>query len=316
MGKLDNLRKATGANVAESMGKGVLRPAVTHGASTAPSAPDRWTGVERLSGAQRIPLDRIERDPAQPRETFSETELAELTESVRARGILQPIRVRWSEEQGTYIVIAGERRLRAARAAGLPDAPCVIHEAPLSDSEVLLDQLAENMIRLDLEPIEQAKAFKRLMDSQGWSARRLADELHIDHDKINRAVRLLDLPEPVQESVAEGRLAPSTAFELSKLDDAEAQSRVAARAVSEKLSRSDVVEAVRQVSDRPRTSDKGRGVSKGKSRSRKPTSRTFRTPSARVTVENHRGLDSSAILSALETAADQLRAELDQADAA
>ena len=165
MSKLDELRRATGGNVAESMGKGVPRAAPTHGASAAVGT-DRWTGVERLAGAQRIPVDRIARDPAQPREVFAEVELAELTESIRARGILQPIRVRWDEGMRTYVIIAGERRFRAAQAAGLRDVPTVVQDGPMSDSDILLDQLAENLIRLDLEPIEQARAFKRLMDAE------------------------------------------------------------------------------------------------------------------------------------------------------
>src|SRR5438067_1532706 len=105
MGKLDELRRDAGANVAESMGKGVARAGATHDAS--PPAADRWAGVERLTGAQRIEVGRIVRDPSQPRESFDDAELAELTESIRARGVLQPIRVRWSEEQGMYVVIAG-----------------------------------------------------------------------------------------------------------------------------------------------------------------------------------------------------------------
>lgn len=302
MSKLDELRKATGSNVAESMGKGVARSAVPHGASPAASGPDRWAGVERLTGAQRIAVDRIERDPTQPREEFKAAELAELTESIRARGVLQPIRVRWDEGRGMYVVIAGERRLRAAKVAGLADVPCVVQDTPLSEADRLLDQLAENMIRLDLEPIEQANAFKRLMDSQGWSARRLAEALHIDHDKVNRAVRLLDLAPTVQESVAAGAIAPTTAFELSKLEDPTEQEAIAARVVSEGLSRTEAAEAVRRAEGRP----KGRGA-KPKSKARKVTSRTIRTAAGRVTVENARGLDDALVAAALEQALASLR---------
>ena len=279
-----------------------------------PAGSDRWAGVERLAGAQRIPVDRIERDPDQPRETFDAAELAELTASIRARGVLQPIRVRWDENRGVYLVIAGERRLRAARAAGLADVPCVVQEAPLSAAEVLLDQLAENLIRLDLEPIEQARAFQRLMDSQGWSARRLAEELHIDHDKVNRAVRLLELPAAVQEAVADGQLAPSTAFELSKLEDDAEREAVARRVVAEGLSRGDVAATVRQATGgRPRDRSKGRGGTGSKPG--KVTSRTLRTPAGpRVTVELSRGLTPERIVQALEQALEQARGELAPAD--
>jgi ParB family chromosome partitioning protein len=304
MSKLDALRSATGANVAESTGRGVAR-AVTHGASTTGGGPDRWAGLTRISGAQRIPLDRIIPDPAQPRTEFEEAELIELAESIRARGILQPIRVRWDEGQGMYVIIAGERRLRAARRAGCPDAPCVIHDGPLTESEVLLDQLAENLVRLDLRPIETARAFKRLMDGNGWSARRLAEELHIDHDKVNRAVKLLDLPESVQASVATGAIAPSTAVELAKIDDAEAQQAVAARVVAEGLSRDQVAASVRR---RP----KGRAA-----KPRKVTTRTIRTGvGIRVTLEGRRGLDVETMLAALAEVAARIKAESVGAEAA
>lgn len=309
MSKLDGLRRATGGNVAESMGKGVTRSSLTHGAST-PEGKDRWTGVERLAGAQRIPVERIARDPAQPREVFAELELAELTESIRTRGILQPIRVRWDEGMGTYVIIAGERRFRAAHAAGLRDVPAVVHDGPMSDSDILLDQLAENLIRLDLEPIEQARAFQRLMDANGWSARRLAEVLHIDHDKVNRAVRLLELPASVQEAVAGGAISPTVAYEVSKLADPRMQAEVARLAVAEGLNRLDVVEAVRARSSK---AGKGRG---GKAKPR-PTSVTIRTRYGKVMVENHRGVDDSIILAALDEATATFRAKLvDQTDAA
>lgn len=304
MSKLDELRRATGGNVAESMGKGVARPGPTHGASPPPSGADRWSGVERLAGAQRVPVDRIGRDPSQPREVFAEAELAELADSIRERGILQPIRVRWDEGRGMYVVIAGERRYRAATMAGLAVVPCVVEDAPMTDSEILLDQLAENIVRLDLEPIEQAKAFKRLMDANDWSARRLAEALHIDHDKVNRAVRLLALPAAIQDAVAVGEMAPTTAFELTKLADPEAQADVAARVVAEGLNRAEVVEAVREQATRSPRSGKGRGA---KAKPRKTTA-TIRTAAGKVTVENRRGVDDETLEAALVEALGTIRA--------
>lgn len=307
MSKLDKLRAQTGGNVAESMGRGVASAPLTHGASP-PVAVDRWTGVERLTGAQRIAVNRIVRDPAQPRETFPAAELSELAESIRARGILQPIRVRWNEGAGVYVIVAGERRFRASQLAGLAEIPCVVTDAPATESEILLDQLAENLIRLDLEPIEQAKAFRRLMDLNDWSARRLAEALSIDHDKVNRAVRLLELPDAVQEAVAVGELAPATAYEVSKLDDPAEQAEVAALAVSGGLNRADVVQVVRQISGK---SSKGRGA-KGKPRK---TSATMRTPNGvKITLEHRKGLDSATIRAALQHALATLGD--DQAEAA
>jgi ParB family chromosome partitioning protein len=303
MSKLDELRRAAGSNVSESMGKGVSRSHVTHGASAPPSV-DRWAGVDRLAGAQRIAVDRIVRDPSQPREAFDEAELAELAESIRDRGVLQPIRVRWDEAMGSYVVIAGERRFRASRAAGLDSVPCVIHDAPMTESEILLDQLAENLVRLDLQPIEQARSFRRLMDANEWSARRLAEALHIDHDKVNRAVRLLDLPEPVRDAVASGGLAPSTAFELTKLEDAAAQAEVAERVVAERLSRAETIEAVKRAAP---TRKAGAAKGRGGSKSSKPIVKSFRRPDGKVTVELRKGIGPEAIEAMLASILQELR---------
>ncbi len=306
MGKLDELRRATGSNVAESMGKGVARSPMTHGASVSGQA-DRWTGVERLAGAQRIAVDRIIRDPSQPREIFPAAELQELADSIRARGVLQPIRVRWDEGQSMYVVIAGERRLRASALAGLAEVPCVVHDGAISESDLLLDQLAENLVRLDLQPIEQAKAFRRLMDANGWSARRLAEELHIDHDKVNRSIRLLNLPEDIQEAVADGAIAPTSAFEITKIEDPEIQAEVASLAVAGNLTRSEVAETVR--AHTPRSSAKN-----GKGRASKPklkTSVILRTAlGSKITIENRKGLDDQAIHAALTDAINQIAARL------
>jgi ParB family chromosome partitioning protein len=324
MGKLDELRRGAGANVAESMSKGLVRPGATHGATPPPPAgPDRWAGLERLSGAQTIPLDRIVRDEAQPREVFDEAELAELAASIGARGVLQPIRVRWDEGQGMYVVIAGERRLRAARMAGRPDLPCVVQDGPLSEAELLLDQLAENIIRLDLQPIEQARAFKRLMDANAWSARRLAEELHVDHDKISRAIKVLRLPEDVQEQVASHHLAPSTAAEIARLPDAETQRTLARQAVAEGLSRDQVAEEVRkateQTQDEPTPeSGKGKGKGKGKAKgrgakagTREVTTEVIRTSvGPRITLDYKKGLTPELTAAALREAAARAEAAM------
>ena len=104
--------------------------------------------------------------------------------------------------------------------------------------------MAENIIRADLQPVEQAKAFRRLMDLNGWSARQLARELHIADANIVRALALLDLPKSVQEQVEAGRLAPSVAYEVSRLDNPEEQVALAERIVTEKLTRDQAVAAV------------------------------------------------------------------------
>lgn len=246
MSKLDELRRGAGGNATESMGGRAL-----HGRSTPPpparSTVDRsrYQGLERLKGGNEIPVDRLARDPSQPREIFDEAALQELVESIESLGVLQPIRVRWDEELGMYVIIAGERRFRAAKMAGLKAVPCVVQEGELTESQRLIEQLAENIIRADLQPVEQAKAFRRLMELNGWSARQLAREMHIADANIVRALALLELPEGVQDEVEAGRLAPSVAYEVSRLESPEEQAKLAHRVVAEKMTRDQVADVVK-----------------------------------------------------------------------
>jgi len=307
MGKLDDLRRVAGDNVDESMGVGrTIRrdlPAAPPG-----GAPARWQGVAKSRNAAEVPVDRIGPDPDQPRDDFDADALARLAESLRTRGQLQPIRVRWDESAGRYIIVCGERRWRAARMAGLATVTAIIADEPLGPGELLALQLVENALREDLKPIEQARAFRALMDRNDWTVSQVARELAIDHSNVSRALALLDLPAAVQDQVERGALPPATAYEVSKLADPAAQAEVAARVVAEGLSRADTVAAVRQVVHGARRS-KGRGETKGKGR--KVTSRTLRTPDGyRVTVEHRKGVEPPAILAALLAAVDQIKAEL------
>src|SRR5262249_1301621 len=193
MGKLDELRRGAGGNAVESMGSRDRReasPAPDPAGRSTVEKP-RYQGLERLKGANEIPIDRLTRDPSQPREIFDEASLQELVESIESLGVLQPVRVRWDEELAMYVIIAGERRLRAAKMAGMKTIPCVVQEGELTESQRLIEQLAENIIRADLQPVEQAKAFRRLMDLNGWSARQLAREMHIADANVVRALALL-----------------------------------------------------------------------------------------------------------------------------
>jgi ParB family transcriptional regulator, chromosome partitioning protein len=249
MGKLDELLQTTGANIDESMGAGRRRPGVMHSAT--PSVPDRLAGISRSKDAAEIPTAKIDRDPDQPREEFDEESLARLAESLKARGQLQPIRVRWDEGRGVYVIVCGERRWRAARMAELSTMSCVIVDRPIEAGELLAIQLIENCLREDLRPIEQAKAYRSLMQANGWSGNQLARELSINQSNVARALALLDLPELVQAKVEQGALTPSVAYEVSKLDDPEQQREVAEKAVAEKLTRAEVVAEIRQHQSKP-----------------------------------------------------------------
>lgn len=303
MGKLDDLRRAAGANVVESASRREL-PAT---AATLPSlASARLAGTSRSKQALEIEVSRIAPDPAQPREEFDQAALERLAESLRTRGQLQPVRVRWAEEQGVYVLVCGERRWRAARMAGLATLTCIVAEGVPNAGELLALQLIENCVREDLAPIEQAKAYRTLMDRMEWSGNRLAQELGINQTSVVHALALLELPATVQERVESGELAPSTAYQISKVPDPETQAELAERVVNEGLTRSETVKAVQ------RAKPKGRGA-KGKVVPRKVTERLFRTAAARVTIENRKGLDASTIVAALAEALDAARSELDQA---
>jgi ParB family chromosome partitioning protein len=248
MGKLDALTKAGGSNVAESMGAGgTSGPPPGMDPSLARRMPARLEGVARDKEAARIAIDRIVRDPGQPREEFDEESLRRLADSLRQRGQLQPIRVRWDDEQGKYVILIGERRWRAAQMAGLSSLSCIIVEGELSDVERLSIQLVENALREDLRPIEQAKAYQTLMESHGWSGNQLAKELHIAQASVAKALALLDLPQQIQDQVDRGALAASVAYEVSKLPADEQRIELAEAAVNEKLTRSEVAEAVKAV---------------------------------------------------------------------
>jgi ParB family chromosome partitioning protein len=303
MGKLDELLKNGGANIAESMGVGLERGEKATQTSTAPA---RWQGVIKSKNAVEVPLDKIVPDPDQPREEFEPESLERLAESLESRGQLQPIRVRWDEAQNRYVLICGERRWRAARLAGLATMSCVVSEGPIDSGELLALQLIENCLREDLRPIEQAKAFKTLMDKHGWSGNQAAKSLGIAQPTVVRALALLELPEPVQEQVEQGTLPAATAYEIGKVDNAAIQQELAERVVSEGLSRTEAMEAVRVAAKRaPSSLGKGRGAGRGK---KVPTSRTFKAAGCKVTVEHRKGVDDEVLAAALREILDQVEA--------
>jgi ParB family chromosome partitioning protein len=247
MGKLEELSRLTAGNVQDSLGIGrPSRPAESPTPAAAPSAPARWQGVTKSKNAIEIPLEKIVADPGQPREAFDEEALGRLAESLRTKGQLQPIRVRWDEGSEKYMILVGERRYRAARMAGLPSLSAVVVEGDLPPADRLAIQLVENCLREDLKPIEQAKAYRALMEGNGWSARQVARELSIDHTGVARALALLTLPGDVQEAVEAGQIAPRTAYELTKLDDPAEQAEAAREAAAGRLKRDDLAERTRK----------------------------------------------------------------------
>jgi ParB family transcriptional regulator, chromosome partitioning protein len=246
MGKLDELMKHQ-SNMDASLGVGYVTGNTPPGMSLdqARRVPARLQGVAKSKNTIDIPVEKIEADPDQPREEFEPEALGRLADSLKAKGQLQPIRVRWDEGREAYVIIMGERRWRAAVMAGLPVMTCVVHEGALDPGEQLAIQLVENALREDLRPVEQAKAYRRLMETHGWSGNRLAKELAIDQASVSRALSLLELPDAVQAKVDSGALPSRTAYEIGKLADASEQIALAERAAAGEISREQVQATVK-----------------------------------------------------------------------
>ncbi len=244
MSKRDELTRTLGGNVAESMGQHGGLAAAVAGTRALPS---HLQGVTRSKDAARIAVDRIVADSDQPRTEFDPDALARLADSLRTRGQLQPIRVRWSAEQGAYVVIVGERRWRAARMANLATLECIIEEREIPSDELLGLQLVENCLRDDLKPVEQARAYRRLLDARGWTMTQLAAELSLHQTTVSRSLALLELPESVQVQVEQGGLPPSVAAEIAKLERPEDQVAVASAVEEQGLARDEVAELVKAV---------------------------------------------------------------------
>jgi ParB family chromosome partitioning protein len=149
-----------------------------------------------------IGVDQVAPNPNQPRKSFESSSLNELAASIRASGVIQPIIVR---QTGTgYQLIAGERRWRAARQAGLDRIPAIVREA--SDAESLELALVENLLREDLNPMEEAEAYRHLLDQFGWTQEQLAQRIGRDRTSIANSLRLLRLPDEIQSDLRGGRL--------------------------------------------------------------------------------------------------------------
>jgi len=166
--------------------------------------------VERDVEFLRLPVDRIRTSPFQPRRTFSPDDLRELVDSIREKGILQPVLVR-PTPQG-YELVAGERRLRAAQAAGVETVPAVVRK--LSDREALETTIVENIQRADLNAIELAEGYQRLAHEFSLSQEEIARRVGKDRVTVANLLRLLKLPSPVKQAVVDGRLSAGHARAL------------------------------------------------------------------------------------------------------
>jgi ParB family chromosome partitioning protein len=201
----------------------------------------------------KLPIDAIHPNPMQPRVVFQPDRLEELAVSIRANGVIQPLIVR--HHQGQYQLIAGERRWRASKLAGLTDVPVVIQE--VADPLLLELALIENIQREDLNAIETAHAYERLGRELGLSQEEIGRRTGKDRTSITNALRLLKLPTEVQLLLAEHRLSMGHARAVLGLPTAEQQIEVAEKAAAQGLSVRQVEALVQDLtSDRPRTGHK------------------------------------------------------------
>jgi ParB family transcriptional regulator, chromosome partitioning protein len=248
----------------KALGRGLA--ALIPGAPSPVSPPAAGPALARATesrgdGTRAIAIEDVYPSTAQPRKSFDDARLEELAASIRTQGIIQPLVVRM-RAGGGYELIAGERRWRAAQKAGLHEVPAVIRDvAPAQAFEMAL---VENLQREDLNPIEEAAGYERLVAEFGYTQEKLADRVGKERSTVANALRLLRLPDNVRGLVAQGRLSMGHARALLGLESADAMERLARRTVAQDLSVRKVEELVR----RERTPSAGGASQSGAAASR------------------------------------------------
>jgi ParB family chromosome partitioning protein len=255
---------AAGATAAGSKKTAVRKPAVSKSSSAAATAAAADTGEQlafdstpeqrdqgsvelvEVPGVRfaEIPVTDIHPNRKQPRSVFDEDDMAELVHSVREIGVLQPIVVRTSTEEGgePYELVMGERRWRAVQAAGLETIPAIVRDT--TDDDLLRDALLENLHRSQLNPLEEAAAYQQLLEDFGTTHEQLADRIGRSRPQVSNTLRLLKLPPLVQRRVAANVISAGHARALLALPDAAAMERLAQKIVSEGMSVRATEEAV------------------------------------------------------------------------
>lgn len=190
------------------------------------------TAASNNDAANMVSLSEIHPNPNQPRTHFNETELEELSESIRAHGVLQPLLVR--KDGDGYEIIAGERRYQASKIAGLEEVPVVIKD--VDDQEMLQLALIENLQRSDLNPIEEAKGYRQLIKASGMTQEALSKAVSKSRSTITNSLRLLDLPQRVQDLLFESKLTAGHARAILAVPFEEQRIKLAEKVVAEGLS--------------------------------------------------------------------------------
>lgn len=188
--------------------------------------------ASKAASETKLPIEDIVPNPNQPRIHFNETELRELSESIQEHGVLQPLLVR--KHGNGYEIIAGERRYQASKLAGLEELPVIIKD--VNDEEMLALALIENLQRSDLNPVEEAKGYRQLIDASGMTQEALSKAVSKSRSAITNSLRLLDLPEVVQQMIFEGKLTAGHARAILAVPYEDARIRLAEKVVAEGLS--------------------------------------------------------------------------------
>lgn len=178
-----------------------------------------------------LPIASIVTNPDQPRKSFDETQLSELSDSIKQNGVLQPILVRKKGDK--YEIVAGERRYQASKFAGLKEIPAIVRE--IDDAEVFQLALIENLQRSDLTPIEEARGYRQLLDTKGLTQEGLAKILSKSRSAIANTLRLMDLPQEVQDMMEEGQITAGHARAILAVPTEEGRIKLAQKVVAENL---------------------------------------------------------------------------------
>jgi ParB family chromosome partitioning protein len=203
-------------------------------------------------GVAELPVEAITPNPHQPRTTMDKTALQELADSIREHGLIQPLIV--TQSTSGYQLITGERRWRAARLAGLATVPAIVKEA--APQKMLELALVENLQRADLNPLEEAAAFRQLMDEFGLTQEKVAERVGKSRAAVANAVRLLKLPQPVKARLADGTISEGHARALMMLESEAAMLKALATVTHNQLSVRQTEEMVRRILAEPKTKAK------------------------------------------------------------
>lgn len=207
------------------------KPALGRGLGALMAETQTETGFS-ASNESALPIDEIVPNPNQPRTHFNESELEELSESIRENGVLQPLLVR--KVGKSYQIIAGERRYQASKIAGLTEVPVIIKD--VNDQKVMELALIENLQRSDLNPIEEAKGYRQLIKASGMTQEALSKAVSKSRSAITNSLRLLDLPEPVQQMMFDGKLTAGHARAILAVPYEDQRIKLAEKVVAEGLS--------------------------------------------------------------------------------